>query len=81
MQTPLIAAANGLPQVSSLRKISESWRDLLEEEPHRRFLALGLGDARIFLAHALQHGQIGAAGERVLAGSDTAPLIAASPAT
>ena len=40
------------------------------EEPHRRLLAFGFGDARVFLAHALQHGQVRAAGEAVLGRSE-----------
>ena len=46
----------------------------LEEEAHRLLLALLLREPRVFGAEPLQHGEVGAARKRVLAGGDDAAL-------
>ena len=48
--------------------------DAVDEGAHRRFLALRLCAAREFVACGLEHRQIGAAGEAVLAGGDDRAL-------
>ena len=58
--------ARGLQLAKDQRELARA----VVEEPHRRLLAFGFGDARVFLAHALQHGQVRAAGEAVLGRSE-----------
>ena len=58
-------------------ELAEDQRQLaraVEEEAHRRLFAVRLGDARVFAPHALQHRQVGAAGEAFLARSDDRAL-------
>ena len=74
MQTPLIAAATGLPHGLEPPIGARQFADLVDEGAHRRLLALGFGEARVFRPAALQHGQVGAAGEAVLAGGEDRAL-------
>ena len=67
---PLMAATHGLPLVSMRRKISDSRPGFLEQRLVGGFLALGLQEVGEDRTHRIQHRQVRAAGERLLAGGD-----------
>ena len=73
MQVPLIAETQGLPQVSSLRN-----SQVMRPAPSKSIFVGGvaiLGPRLLEDAeHALQHVEVGAAGEAVLAGGDDRAL-------
>ena len=69
MQVPLIAETQGLPRGFELAEQAAHLAGVLEEEFDRFLWVLGLFLLEK-LKHALEHGQIRAAGERVLAGGD-----------
>ena len=74
MHTPLIAAATGLPHGLQPAVGARQFADPLDEDAHRRLLALGLDEPLVVAAHVLEHRQVGAAGKALLAGGDDGAL-------
>ena len=73
MQVPLIAETHGLPRGLQLAEQPGHAADVVEQELYRLLAVLRLlGLEKV--EHAAQHGEIGAAGERLLAGGDDGAL-------
>ena len=62
--------AAGLEPAVDERELLRSF----DEGAHRRLLAFGLGAARVFLARGLEHRQVRACGEALLAGGENGAL-------
>ena len=71
---PLIAATHGLPQVSSRRQSTDQPAALVEQQHRGRLLAARLRGFGELPPERLQHGEIGAGAERLLARGDDRAL-------